>query len=41
MAHAKQHDGVQRGGQESVPVSDRWLRLQLFLRARAGDSSAA
>ncbi|MFD3481744.1 hypothetical protein [Streptomyces sp. NPDC058665] len=28
-------------GQETVPVSDRRLLLQLFLRARAGDGSAA
>ncbi|WP_406003362.1 TauD/TfdA family dioxygenase [Streptomyces sp. NBC_00829] len=28
-------------GQETVPVADRRLLLQLFLRARAGDGSAA
>lgn len=28
-------------GQEAVPVSDRRLLLQLFLRARAGNGSAA
>ncbi|MFF7975780.1 TauD/TfdA family dioxygenase [Streptomyces sp. NPDC007905] len=29
-----------RGGQETLPVADRRLLLQLFLRARAGDGSA-
>ncbi|MFC0843518.1 TauD/TfdA family dioxygenase [Streptomyces noboritoensis] len=30
-----------RSGQETVPVADRRLLLQLFLRARAGDDSTA